>query len=382
MKDICRKILLVSVTVILLFTAGCASEEKKLEKLQKQGTELINQADYSGAIALYQKGIEEGRSREAVIPLIQDAYTKWAVGSMLNNGTLLDSLKIVDEMIEKYPETKEYGENIIVDFGNSWMSGMGDDIEKKKQVWESIISLYYQSDVICEGIDEKFHQQAEQLVEKNLQALIDAGFLSSLDNDEFETAYDKVDDFRLKCYKVAINRGTVFPYKKILDNGKMICIEYVNSFFSFYYGEHDQDKQKSGEGVQMIYAVNSKKPEAYIRNYLRGTFKNDKVNGAFAETTHMHISTSYMAYASGLMTDNRYDGEIAARVIKNEKDITYYFTFADGTPVSLGSLNAVNGVRYYAVGSDRDPNGPRYYGYDDAAMDTVHGFYPYYDKLY
>ena len=130
----------------------------------------------------------------------------------------------------------------------------------------------------------------------------------------------------------------------------------------------------------MIYAVNYEEPDKYIKEYLHGQFANDMVNGEFEELNQVVISSNAIAYITGKMVDNKYDGEIKSQLDNGTTTRNYTFTFNEGLPVALGRLVDIEGD-YYGVGTTGGDQ-PYYYGYKKASLDEIHGFYPYYNKLH
>ena len=168
------------------------------------------------------------------------------------------------------------------------------------------------------------------------------------------------------------------------NNGKSIKIEYVSSFFTMYYGELDSRGNRTGEGVQLVYAVNMKEQEKYAKVYLRGQFSNDMVNGEFTEYSYKIVEKEFTAHTSGKMVDNKYDGEIKSLYEETDarKD-NYVFIFKEGLVQKLGRMVDIPG-EYYAVAVDNttEPGNPWYFAYTKEGLEKVRGFYPYYSMLY
>ena len=380
MNRMLKKILLALMAVFLLMTSGCAqSDEQKLRKLEEKANKLIETSDYQGAIDIYRKALEDGLSSELVMPLITKTYTDWSAVSLVQAGGKLSApLDIIDQMIETFPETKTTGEGFILDYAKAFMNAAGDDIAEIKKIWEAIVARYYESDEICYGVDDLLQETAEGIIDRQTDAIIDE-LTSAMDNDDFNASFERIDEYRKQTYTMLLNRSSLFPYVRKLDNGKTVIVEYVNTFFSLYYGDVDSEGKRSGEGRQIIYAVNYSEADKYIREYMHGQFANDMVNGEFEEVNHVVVGGNAIAYITGKMVDNKYDGEIKSQLDNGTTTREYTFTFHDGLPVALGRL--VDFEDYYAVGTTGGDD-PHYFGYKKASLDEIHGFYPYYNKLH
>lgn len=378
-----KRLTLIIMIFSLLMASGCQSPEKKLQKLQQQTEELISSGKYEEAIEACDKALNSDSSSEDIYPLIERIYTEWAMQTMTVNGTsITPSLQIIDQMIERYPDLKDKGENIILDLGEWTLESYGEDVEGMRKVFDGFIELYYDSDTICEGLDEKFREVAEEILTRKTNELIDNGLLEDIDNDAYETVFAKIDEFRLYCYTMVLNYHFVFPYVRQLDNGKSLKIEYVNSFFTMYYGQLDDQGQKTGEAVQLTYAVNMKEQEKYQEEYLRGQFRDDMVNGEFKEYVYKCSGNPITALNSGKMLENRYDGEIHSHYEYKDWKADYVFTFEKGIVIPLGKM--VNYPGYYGVGIDEttDPGNPAYFSYLEEHLKIERGLYPYYRSLY
>jgi len=378
-----KRLTLIIMIFSLLMTSGCQSPEKKLQKLQQQTEELISSGKYEEAIEACDKALNSDSSSEDIYPLIERIYTEWAMQTMTVNGTsITPSLQIIDQMIERYPDLKDKGENIILDLGEWALESYGEDVEGMRKVFDGFIELYYDSDTICEGLDEKFREVAEGILVRKTNELIDNGLLEDIDNDAYETVFAKIDEFRLYCYTMLLNYHFVFPYVRQLDNGMSLKIEYVNSFFTIYYGQLDNQGQKTGEAVQLTYAVNMKEQEKYQEEYLRGQFRDDMVNGEFKEYVYKCSGNPITALNSGKMLENRYEGEIHSHYEYKDWKADYVFTFEKGIVIPLGKM--VNYPGYYGTGIDEttDPGNPAYFSYLEEHLKIERGLYPYYRSLY
>ena len=311
MKSVFKGIVILLTVMGLLLTSGCQSEESKLKKLQDKTEQLVNDGKFEDAVEACDKAISSGMTLETVKPIIEKVYTTWAMSS-ISTTSINPALRVIDGMIEKYPDLKESGENIIVDLGSWALESYGDDVEGMRKVYDAFIKIYYESDIICNGIDSKMKELTTGSMNSKLDELISKDLLTLMDKDEIDAVYDLIDEFRLYSYKVAVNYHFIFPFVKNLDNGKSIKIEYVSSFFTMYYGELDSRGNRTGEGVQLVYAVNMKEQEKYAKVYLRGQFSNDMVNGEFSEYSYKIVEKEFTAHTSGKMVDNKYDGEISS----------------------------------------------------------------------
>ena len=378
-----KKILMAIMAALLLVTSGCAqTDEQKAQKVAQKAVKLIaDNNDYQGALDLFRGAIEKGLPQELLLPMIEDTYVQWSMYHMLKEGgDIPDGLDIIDAMMEEFPETKEKGEQVIVDYGNLLMDSCGDDVSAMHTAWEAFITRYFRSDKICEDIDHSFKSHVTALTDRQFDVIKDS-LLAALERDDWEAAFRRITDFRQQTYATLLGRGGIFPYTRKMNNGKTVIIEYVHTFFTLYYGEVDSDNRRNGEGRQMTYAVNYEKaPEKYIEEYLHGNFINDMVNGEFEEFNHVHVSSDSVAHITGMMIDNMYEGKIRTAQSLNGKLREYTFTFNKGIPESLGKLVNYEGD-YYAVGVT-DDNPPYYYGYHKDSLNVVHGFYPYYEKLH
>ena len=360
------------------------TNEQKLEKLQQQTEKLLTDGKFEEAVEGCDKALADGLGTEEVYPLIERIYTDWAMNTLTQNGTnITPSLQVIDRMIEKYPDLKESGENIILDLGKWAMESYGEDVEGMRKVFEAFIDIYWESDVICEGLDARFLELVKGFMDEKTDELVNNGLLNDLDADRYEDVFDEIDDFRLFSYKIAINYPRLFPYVKDLGNGKVLQVEYVTSFFTVYYGELDSQGRKTGEAVQLTYAVNMKEQDKYQKEYLRGQFENDMVNGAFREYMYKCVSVTEAAVNSGVMVENKYDGEIRSHHERDGETAEYVFNFEEGMIVKIGHM--INYPGYYAVGIDDTTNPddePRYFGYKEEDLETERGFYPYYRTIY
>ncbi|MBQ9036452.1 MAG: hypothetical protein IJ115_03220 [Erysipelotrichaceae bacterium] len=382
MKTVFKGIVVFLTVIGLLLTSGCQSEESKLKKLQEKTEQLINDGKFEEAVEACDNAISSGMTLETVKPVIEDVYTNWAMSS-ITTTSINPALQVIDGMIEKYPDLKESGENIIVDMGNWALESYGDDVEGMRRVYDAFIEIYYESDIICNSIDSKMKELTTGFMNSKLDELISKGLLTLLDNDEIDAVYDLIDEFRLYSYKMAVNYHFIFPYVKNLDNGKSIKIEYVHSFFTMYYGELDSQGNRTGEAVQLVYAVNMKEQEKYAKVYLRGQFSDDMVNGEFSEYSYKIVKEEIIAHTSGKMVDNKYDGEISSIYETDTSKDNYIFMFVEGMVQKLGRMVDVPG-EYYAVAVDNttDPGNPWYYAYTKEGLEKERGFYPYYSMLY
>ena len=383
MKTVFKGIVVFLTVIGLLLTSGCQSEESKLKKLQEKTEQLINDGKYEEAVEACDNAISSGMTLETVKPVIEEVYTNWAMSS-ITTTSINPALQVIDGMIEKYPDLKESGENIIVDMGNWVLESYGDDVEGMRRVYDAFIEIYYDSDINCNSIDSKMKELTTGFMNSKLDELISKGLLTLLDNDEIDAVYDLIDEFRLYSYKMAVNYHFIFPYVKNLNNGKSIKIEYVNSFFTMYYGELDSQGNRTGEAVQLVYAVNMKEQEKYAKVYLRGQFSDDMVNGEFSEYSYKIVEKEFTAHTSGKMVDNKYDGEISSLYEETDarKD-NYVFIFKEGLVQKLGRMVDIPG-EYYAVAVDNttEPGNPWYFAYTKEGLEKVRGFYPYYSMLY
>lgn len=382
MKTVFKGIVVFLTVIGLLLTSGCQSEESKFKKLQEKTEQLINDGKFEEAVEVCDNAINSGMTLETVKPVIEEVYTTWAMSS-ITTTSINPALQVIDGMIEKYPDLKESGENIIVDMGNWALESYGDDVEGMRRVYDAFIEIYYDSDIICNSIDSKMKELTTGFMNSKLDELISKGLLTLLDNDEIDAVYDLIDEFRLYSYKMAVNYHFIFPYVKNLDNGKSIKIEYVNSFFTMYYGELDSQGNRTGEAVQLVYAVNMKEQEKYAKVYLHGQFSNDMVNGEFSEYSYKKTDNEIIAHTSGKMVDNKYDGEIRSLYETDNIKYNYIFMFVEGMAQKLGRMVDVPG-EYYAVAVDNttEPGNPWYYAYTKEGLEKERGFYPYYRMLY
>lgn len=378
-----KRLTLIIMIFSLLMTSGCQSPEKKLQKLQQQTEELIGSGKYEEAIEVCDKALNSDSSSEDIYPLIERIYTEWAMQTMTVNGTsITPSLQIIDQMIERYPDLKDKGENIILDLGEWTLESYGEDVEGMRKVFDGFISLYPESDIICYGIDAKFREVAEEILTRKTNELIDNGLLEDIDNDAYETVFAKIDEFRLYCYTMVLNYHFVFPYVRQLDNGMSLKIEYVNSFFTMYFGQLDDQGQKTGEAVQLTYAVNMKEQEKYQEEYLRGQFRDDMVNGEFKEYIYKCIDDVLVALNIGKMLDSRYDGEVKSHYERGDSIQDYIFIFENGVVVPYGRMIDYPG--YYGVGIDTtsDLDKTDYFSYKEDSLKIERGLYPFYRSLY
>ncbi|MBE6125826.1 MAG: hypothetical protein E7186_05800 [Erysipelotrichaceae bacterium] len=378
-----KKILIAIMTALLLITSGCAqTDEQKVQKVAQKAAKLIADSNgYQGAIDLFKQSLEKGLPTELVKPLIEETYVSWSVAAMTEaGGDVTKALDVIDAMIEEYPDSQEKGEQVILDYGKLMIENCGEDVSAMSKVWEGFIARYYMSDKICYEIDHIFKSHVTALTDRQFDVIKDS-LLAALERDDWQAAFRRITEFRQQTYATLLGRGGIFPYTRKMNNGKTVIVEYVHTFFTLYYGEVDSDNKRNGEGRQMTYAVNYEKaPEQYIEEYLHGNFINDMVNGEFEEVNHVNISTDSVAHISGMMIDNKYDGEIISVYENNGKTREYTFTFNDGIVKSLGRLVNFEGD-YYAVGvTNEEP--PFYYGYQKENLKTERGFYPYYGKLH
>ena len=378
-----KKMLIAIMTALLLITSGCAqTDEQKAQKVAQKAAKLIeNNKDYQGALDLFRQAVEKGLPLETVLPMIEQTYVQWSVNAMTEaGGDVSKGLDIIDAMIAEFPDLTEKGEQTILDFGDRLIDSCGDDVAAMSKAWEGFITRYYKSDTICNGIDHIFKSRVTALTDRQFDVIRDS-LITALEQDDWQAAFRRITDFRQQTYATLLGRGGIFPYTRKLNNGKTVIIEYVHTFFTLYYGEVDSDNKRNGEGRQMTYAVNYEKaPEQYIEEYLHGNFINDMVNGEFEEVNHVNISTDSVAHISGMMIDNKYEGQIVSVYENNGKTREYTFTFNDGIVKSLGRLVDFEGD-YYAVGvTNEEP--PFYYGYQKENLKTERGFYPYYGKLH
>ncbi len=378
-----KKILIAIMTALLLITSGCAqTDEQKVQKVAQKAAKLIADSnDYQGAIDLFKQSLEKGLPAELVKPLIEETYVSWSVAAMTEaGGDVTKALDVIDAMIEEYPDSQEKGEQVILDYGKLMIENCGEDVSAMSKVWEGFIARYYMSDKICYEIDHIFKSHVTALTDRQFDVIKDS-LLAVLERDDWQAAFRRITDFRQQTYDTLLGRGGIFPYTRKMNNGKTVIIEYVHTFFTLYYGDVDSDNKRNGEGRQMTYAVNYEKaPEQYIEEYLHGNFINDLVTGEFEEVNHVNISTDSVAHISGMMIDNKYDGEIISVYENNGKTREYTFTFNDGIVKTLGRLVDFEGD-YYAVGVAKDEPS-FYYGYQKDNLKTERGFYPYYAKLH
>ena len=378
-----KKLTMIVVVLVLLLAEGCQNSDQKLRKLQQQSEQLISENKYEDAIEICDKGLDSGLSSDDIYLLIESIYTSWAMNEVTNNGTnVTPSLQIFDQMIERYPDLKDSGEKDILDLGKWVLESYGEDVGGMRKVFESFIELYYDSDTICEGLDAIFMELAQDILKRKTDELINDGLLESIDADSYEEVFRKIDEFRLYCYQMVLSYHFVFPYVRALDNGQTLKIEYVNSFFTIYYGQLDNQGQKTGEAVQLTYAVNMKEQEKYQEEYLRGQFRDDMVNGEFKEYVYKCSGNPITALNSGKMLENRYEGEIHSHYEYKDWKADYVFTFEKGIVIPLGKM--VNYPGYYGVGIDEttDPDNPAFFSYLEENLETERGFYPYYSGIY
>ena len=258
-----RKAMTVMITVFMLFTSGC-SEEAKVARLQKNAEALMEKSDFAGAVDVYREALNKGISLEVLLPLIEDAYVKWSADALHRSGGSLDStLEVIDKMIREFPDSKDDAANAILAYASTFMNNAGDDPQRLRTIWETLIKKYPDSDKICYGVDDLFNEQTDSLMKTHTDELLNTDLVSSFEKDDFEGIFAAFDDFRKYCFTMALSRHQVFPYVKNLDNGKSLIVEYVHTFFTMYYGDVDSEGKRNGEGRMAVYAVNQKEPEKY-----------------------------------------------------------------------------------------------------------------------
>ena len=376
-----RKAMTVMITVFMLFTSGC-SEEAKVARLQKNAEALMEKSDFAGAVDVYREALNKGISLEVLLPLIEDAYVKWSADALQRSGGSLDStLEVIDKMIREFPESKDDAANAILAYARTFMNNAGDDPQRLRTIWETLIKKYPDSDKICYGVDDLFNEQTDSLMKTHTDELLNTDLISSFEKDDFEGIFAAFDDFRKYCFTMLLSRPQVFPYVKSLDNGKTLIIEYVHTFFTMYYGDVDSEGKRNGEGRTAVYAVNEKEPEKYVRDYYHGTFVNNMLSGNFEQIYHGVFGKETRATMKGLMFENKYEGTITSHYESGSVIKDYTFTFNDGLAKSLGRLVNYEGD-YYGVAVDNSGAEPFYYGYSKDSLKTPRGFYPYYRTLY
>lgn len=381
MNKMFRKAMTVMITVFMLFTSGC-SEEAKVARLQKNAEALMEKSDFAGAVDVYRKALNKGISLEVMLPLIEDAYVKWSADALQRSGGSLDStLEVIDKMIREFPESKDDAANAILAYARTFMNNAGDDPQRLRTIWETLIKKYPESDKICYGVDDLFNEQTDSLMKTHTDELLNTDLISSFEKDDFEGIFAAFDDFRKYCFTMALSRHQVFPYVKNLDNGKSLIVEYVHTFFTMYYGDVDSEGKRNGEGRMAVYAVNQKEPEKYVRDYYHGTFVNNMLSGNFEQTYHGVFDKETRATMKGLMFENKYEGTITSHYESGSVIKDYTFTFNDGLAKSLGRLVKYEGD-YYAVAIDNSEAEPYYYGYSKDTLKIQRGLYPYYRSLY
>ena len=376
-----RKIMTVLMAVFLLFTSGC-SEEAKLAKLQKTAEGLIEKSDFAGAVNVYREALNKGTSMEVLLPLIEDAYVRWSADALHRSGGSLNStLEVIDAMIREFPETKDDAANAILAYAATFMDNAGDDPARLRNVWETMIKKYPDSDKICYGVDEMLSERTSSLMKTHTDELLNTDLISSFEKDDFEGIFAAFEDFRKYSYTMLLSRPQAFPYVKSLDNGKTLIVEYVHTFFTMYYGDADSERKRNGEGRMAVYAVNEKEPEKYVRDYYHGSFVNNMLTGNFEQIYHGVFSKEIKATMKGLMFENKYEGTITSHYESGSVIKDYTFTFNDGLVKSLGRLVNYEGD-YYGVAVDNSGAEPYYYGYSKDSLEIPRGFYPYYRSLY
>ena len=372
-----KKLMAVLLVVLMVITmTGCGD---KLEKLQNDAQQLLDNGDYAGAVDLYEKGLNDGLDHDTIITKLQEIYTDWAQAkSNEADATIADVLRIMEELGERFPDAKEYSENTLSTYCMYYLITVnGTDIDKITNFYRAVKTRYTDSTKICDDIDEMYVVYVQKIVKDTFDNMLTGGLRDHFENQDFEEILTVIENSGIEDQ---VNKARyIIELPLFTDiNGKKRSVNWEEGCFTMYYGEVDSYLNRSGSGVHYAHLVDGSN---YAKEITYGQFSDDKLNGRFKQYLKKQTSRTDISIAEGSMTDNKFDGVIKSTLERDGEKYKCTFTFNEGKVVVIDSEEKDGTVSYYVAEVDA-PKGKRYYTYRESFVNKLHGALPWCNSLY
>ena len=379
------------IIIALVILAACGYfiikgiRDGKLKEMESSVDQLVKDGEYKFALEVCREAYDSGLDKESVLDEAEYVYSSW-----LETMTKESDIDIVlglykfDEMAAYFPECSDRTEKILAGFSSDFLWN-STDIARMESFYLYINERYSQSDTICCAVDDAIRTRVAELLRIKLKELaLEKGLIKAIEDKDFESVFDIYTEsaFREDC-RIAI-RYSEFP---IIDTenygGKMLAVYYLDGAVVLYYGEHDDNDLRSGEGVHLTYMVDKNDPNRYIKQLVYGEFSGDSLNGHFEEMTEEYKQWLSFVHFSGNMVESKYDGKITGPIYNMDESWTrsytwnYTFEFDNGRPVSQGSYEQDGTVRHI-VGNGEMDGKTQTYSYPESYMDQLFGLRPTY----
>ena len=373
-----KNIILVILSLALL--TGCNSAERKLKKLNKQVEKYVAENQYSEAVDLYVSSLQDDIDHNTVIEGVKAVYRNWTEYQTSLDGTDRSAVfDILDDMIAKFPELQEYGEEEITRTASEFMSrNYKGDLKQFNRFWQDVIARYYRSNTICYGIDETYRTERRGVISEDVQALSRQEFFIEMLNKEYKETFDTYENSDLRSHILSLKNQIDFPVIETVGN-KQFGIDFVGNFVVLYYGKFDDANKRTGDGIHMFFYKNS---ELALKSLVYGNFTDDLLNGDFEEYTIVDSEAWREGVVTGKMVDNKYDGEIKMTLTTAKSTTDYVMNFINGRAEAEGTYVDDDGNTIYVVASAWVGEKQRTYGYPEHFYELEHGLQPWHERAY
>ena len=385
MKKRRKKSLTVFVCVLLMLSAlfGCGQNgqtpDNTANNIDKEAASLISQGDYRGAIELYAGLLDDEATHEQAITAIRKAYRDWMLEKAKDiNATMDDLLKIPEEMNRRFPETQDYGNDMVVNIGSSYLEQANkESVDKAQEVLSVLQERYAGNEYVCNTLSVNMTSLLYTRIINKINMMVTEGLNDRIYDRDYQTLFSLIDKCGLYEECRDCRKHVEYPIYAWVLQGNGIMVEFENDTLYRRYGERGDDIAETGPGVSISYWKDPQNRAVFVRQTVYGELENGKMTGEYQEMLEISRDDHVLGQTEGTVKEDKFDGVVTGLFTVNSETVPCKITFKEGVPVSLATVNK-DGRTWYVVSREDSHD----ILYSEEEMNSLHGVMPQYSVSY